>query len=172
MRGEVGRWGGSGGEGVGEWGGESKGGEKLSCQMWRMERQRGWRGPEPDSRWRRKRVGAFRPSPPSRVWEWQQSYSENKGRANGSFLLASIWAASRPRSTTAPHEQTHDTKELSLAILMTSGSLSGRHLEGIANHRRKKNTGHIHWYVSVWVKEDKMCRIPELFSHLIRSPLT
>lgn len=38
--------------------------------------------------------------------------------------------------------------------------------EGITNYRRKKNMGHIHWYVSVWVKEDKMCRILNCFPTL------
>ena len=38
--------------------------------------------------------------------------------------------------------------------------------ESITNHRRKKNTGHILWYVPVWVKEDKMCRIPDCFPTL------
>lgn len=38
--------------------------------------------------------------------------------------------------------------------------------EGITNYRRKRNMGHIHWYVSVWVKEDKMCRILNCFPTL------
>lgn len=38
--------------------------------------------------------------------------------------------------------------------------------EGITNPRRKKNTGHMRRYVSVWVKEDKMCRIPNCFPTL------
>lgn len=38
--------------------------------------------------------------------------------------------------------------------------------EGITNYRRKKNMGHIHWCVSVWVKEDKMCQILNCFPTL------
>lgn len=54
---------------------------------------------------------------------------------------------------------------LSLAILMTSVAYRWQS-EGITNHRRKKNTGHIHRYVSVWVKEDKMCPIQNCFPTL------
>ena len=99
---------------------------------------------EPDSCWRRRGWAPFVPR-------------RRPGRENGSSHIArtkegQMAASSSPQSggiaasqRDAPHEQTHDArKELSLAILMTSGSLAGRHLEGIANHRRKKNTGHIH----------------------------
>lgn len=44
-------------------------------------------------------------------------------------------------------------------------SLSGES-EGITNYRRKKNMGHIHWYVAVWVKEERMCRILNCFPTL------
>lgn len=110
--------------------------------MWRMERQ--WEGEDrgvlkscfsPGSRGRRLFVVVL-------GVKWQQSYSENKGRANGSFLdpnVAKLW----PHSVVC--DTNHDRGE---GYVIISDINDIRRLsaasEGITNYRRKKNMGHIH----------------------------
>lgn len=103
------------------------------------------------------------------MWFWSHSVKLTTIRKKQPMAASSalIWRPPPCRITSSTAPRLAIAAVLPLAILMTSGAYRGS--EGITNYRRKKNTGHMRWYVSVWVKEDKMCPILDCFPTLSES---